>query len=153
MLTNYKRFVQLWKLKLPLKVKIVVWLVLRRRVLTADLLLKKGWSGAGRCVLCLGPIETADHFFVGCVFFSSLLASLIPNITTLGSPSGVQSLWESSARKSETLQTRELSSVATIWWSVWLERNRRCFEDKKRGLWSILDDIRGLFVLWAANCQ
>ncbi len=37
-----KSFVQLWKSKIPLKVKIFVWLVLKRRVLTTDNLLKRG---------------------------------------------------------------------------------------------------------------
>ncbi len=77
------RFDHLWKLKLPLKVKIFVRLVLRRRVLTADLLLKRGWTGDDRCVMCLGPMESADHIFVGYSFSNSLLATLFSNKVTV----------------------------------------------------------------------
>ncbi len=41
------RFVQLWKVRTPLKVRTFVWLVLRKRVLTADLLVKRCGVGRG----------------------------------------------------------------------------------------------------------
>ncbi len=107
-----KRFVQLWKVNLPLKVKIFVWLVLRWRALTDDILLKRGWNGASNCVLCLGAIETADHLFVGCVFTNTLLATLLPNKAAVRASTGVQSLWEASELKIGTLGRRELLSIA-----------------------------------------
>ncbi len=57
----HSRFVQLWSIKIRLKVKFVVWLVLKRRVLTVDILLKRGWSSTGNCALCSETEETADH--------------------------------------------------------------------------------------------
>ena len=36
-------FKLIWKFKFPLKIKKIVWLVLRNRILTKDNLLKRGW--------------------------------------------------------------------------------------------------------------
>ncbi len=63
-----RRFVHLWKIRAPLKVKIFVWLVLGKRVLTADNLLKRGWNGEGRCTFCADGNETGEHLFLTCQF-------------------------------------------------------------------------------------
>ncbi len=47
-----RRFVQLWQIKAPLKVKIFCWLVLRNRIRTMDKLLKSGWTRIGNCIFC-----------------------------------------------------------------------------------------------------
>ncbi len=73
------RFVKIWNLKLPMKVKNFVWLVLRRRILTTDSLQKRDWNGTGFCIFCLGTLETVDHLFVGCNTSSSLLRCQLLN--------------------------------------------------------------------------
>ncbi len=107
-----KRFVLLWKLKIPLKVKIFVWPVLRRRVRTADRLLKRGWNGPGLCVYCLRILETPDHLFVGCHAASSLLRSVLTNKAGLQEGGTVDWLWERSHWK------KELTSIAATWWTL-----------------------------------
>ncbi len=146
------RFDQLWKLKIPLKVKIFVWLVLRRRVLTVDLLLKRGWSGVDHCVMCRGAPESVDHLFLGCDYSSNLLITLLPHYTALRTIDGVQHLWRTSACKSGDLKSWELSYIATTWWFVWLERNCRRLEDKKREPRILLEVIRTQRELWRDNC-
>lgn len=54
-----------WKLKLPSKIKIFLWLVLWGRILTKDDLLKRGWSGDHHCLFCAGD-ETINHLFFHC---------------------------------------------------------------------------------------
>jgi hypothetical protein len=44
----YKLF---WKIKIPLKVKIFLWLMLKNSILTKDNLLKRGWTGNAQCHL------------------------------------------------------------------------------------------------------
>jgi hypothetical protein len=39
----------LWKLKIPLKVKVFLWLLYRKVILTKDNLLKRNWKGAATC--------------------------------------------------------------------------------------------------------
>lgn len=55
----------LWKTKIPSKIKMFLWPVTRRSILTKDNLLRKGWKGAKECVYC-GKTETIDHLFFDC---------------------------------------------------------------------------------------
>lgn len=47
----------IWKLKLPLKVKIFVWYLLKGVVLTKDILVKHNWQESKRCVMKLFNIS------------------------------------------------------------------------------------------------
>ena len=42
----------LWKLMIPLKVKIFIWLALKNIILTKDNLVKRGWTGNEHCHFC-----------------------------------------------------------------------------------------------------
>lgn len=43
---------RLWKNKMPLKVKIFMWLCYHNRVQTLDQIKKRGWKGNTKCMLC-----------------------------------------------------------------------------------------------------
>lgn len=55
----------IWGVRLPLRVKIFLWLVLKGRILTKDNLLHQGWSGDKACVFC-GMDENINHLFLVC---------------------------------------------------------------------------------------
>ena len=42
----------LWKIKVPAKIKVFLWLVNKNSILTMDVLLKKGSKGCKECVFC-----------------------------------------------------------------------------------------------------
>ena len=51
----------LWKLKIPLKIKIFLWYLKKRGVtLTKDNLAKRNWQGSIKCSLC-SSVETIQH--------------------------------------------------------------------------------------------
>ena len=54
-----------WKLKIPLKVKIFIWLLHRGVILTKDNLAKRNWKGSKQCCFCIDD-ETIAHLFFGC---------------------------------------------------------------------------------------
>ena len=55
----------LWKLKVPLKIKIFMWFVHKKVILTKDNLLKRQWNGCKRCAFCQSD-ETVEHLFIHC---------------------------------------------------------------------------------------
>jgi hypothetical protein len=55
----------LWKSKLPQKIKIFFWLVVRNKILTKDNLKKRNWNGFLECRFC-GVDESIDHLFFHC---------------------------------------------------------------------------------------
>lgn len=50
----------MWKAKIPYKIKIFLWLVIKNSILTRDNLLKRGWSGNSQCLFC-GQPESVEH--------------------------------------------------------------------------------------------
>ena len=51
---------KLWKAKIPLKIKIFMWLVKQNTILTRDNLSRKGWQGDKTCSFCNAP-ENVEH--------------------------------------------------------------------------------------------
>ncbi len=72
--------------------------------------------------------ETVNHLFMTCRGTMGLLHGLLTNKTFLRSCSTRASLWEDCAMKGGGLGNGELLTAASVWWSVWLERNRRIFD-------------------------
>jgi hypothetical protein len=57
----------IWKLKVPLKIKIFMWYLKRGVVLTKDNLIRRNWKGDKKCVFRAHP-ETIQHLFFECHF-------------------------------------------------------------------------------------
>ena len=57
----------LWKLKIPLKIKVFMWFLHNKVLLTKDNLAKRRWQGCTKCSFC-GSEETIEHLFISCPF-------------------------------------------------------------------------------------
>ena len=55
----------LWKTRLPQKIKVFLWLVRNKKILTKDNLFKRHWQGNLDCIFC-GLLESIDHLFFHC---------------------------------------------------------------------------------------
>lgn len=57
---TYKEII--WKIKIPIKKVIFVWLINQKAILTwENLHTKKVWKGPGRCALCTQSEGTVEH--------------------------------------------------------------------------------------------
>ncbi len=127
------RIPHLWRIKIPPKLKVFLWLAARNRLLTADQLTKRGWVGPSMCCMCGGDSETLEHLFFICPFAVEVWGGLLQNSATilgciLGSKGDLAGRW---------LRTRKLAhgrfkslldwGFAATCWELWLERNRRLF--------------------------
>jgi hypothetical protein len=56
----------LWKIKIPLKIKVFLWLLYREALLTKDNLVKRNWHGNELCSFCNNH-ESIQHLFFECV--------------------------------------------------------------------------------------
>lgn len=82
----------LWKSKIPLKIKIFVWLLRQDKILTKCSFQSRGWQGNIDCVFC-GSSETVDHLFVTCSFISSLWSWIGNHNKFVFNSSQVLDLW------------------------------------------------------------
>ncbi|EEE54019.1 hypothetical protein OsJ_00679 [Oryza sativa Japonica Group] len=55
----------LWKVKVPLKIKVFMWFLHKKVILTKDNLIKRKWRGNKQCCFC-NTQETIQHFFFDC---------------------------------------------------------------------------------------
>jgi hypothetical protein len=58
---------QMWRLKVPLKIKIFMWSLRKEVVLTKDNLAKRNWDGSKQCSFCLHD-ATIQHPFYDCYY-------------------------------------------------------------------------------------
>lgn len=56
----------IWGVWAPPKIKVFAWLMLQRRIWTADRLLRREWPNDYFCPLCIRNLETAEHLFNEC---------------------------------------------------------------------------------------
>jgi hypothetical protein len=59
---------KLWKLHLPLKLKLFAWLTGKNKLLTWDVLQTRGWVGPSVCPLCKTAPESLSHLLMFCSF-------------------------------------------------------------------------------------
>ena len=64
--TPSNRFSNIWKSKVPPKIKIFLWQAFRGRLPAADQIRKRNGPGSSFCHLC-GALENTDHIFFHCV--------------------------------------------------------------------------------------
>jgi hypothetical protein len=62
---NGPAFRSIWKAKIPENIKIFMWLVAQKAILTKDNMLRKNWKGNPGCYFC-GSLETVDHLLFSC---------------------------------------------------------------------------------------
>jgi hypothetical protein len=62
--TGWRKY--LWRWPLPLKIKLFIWLAANEKILTWDILLRRGWEGPNMCSLCRNSSESISHLFLDC---------------------------------------------------------------------------------------
>jgi hypothetical protein len=58
----------LWSWNIAQKIRLFTWLAIENKILTWDILQRKGWEGPSICQLCSSDSETVLHLFVKCSF-------------------------------------------------------------------------------------
>jgi hypothetical protein len=58
----------MWKWNVPLKIKLFTWLLAENKILSWEILQRRGFSGPGICLLCKLNVETTQHLFLDCDF-------------------------------------------------------------------------------------
>nr|CAD1817778.1 unnamed protein product [Ananas comosus var. bracteatus] len=126
--TRNARANDIWRLRIPLKVKVFYWLVLKKKILTMDNLVKRGWTGNTSCVLCGSEIETIDHLFTQCVFFRFLMVKSLEDVQSGDLGVDVHQLWDIwKGRKGTQPMNNGLCGIIACWWVVWEIRNGAIF--------------------------
>jgi hypothetical protein len=122
--------IYLWKLKLPLKVKIFLWFLFRR-VIFKDNLVKRSWHGDTKCCFCNNH-ETIQHFFEDCMM-AKFIWRVIQLTFGIGPPVSINQMfriWVINMKSN--LRNLFLVGIGPLLWAIWLSQNDIIF-DKSLG--------------------
>ena len=120
----------MWKIKIPLRVKTFIWLVLKKSILTGDVLLKRGGVCEKSCLFC-GQDESIDHLFFRCPLaryvWNTVSVAVGVNCQAVDTQSCLTGWLDSFGKK---MKKKMAVGVAAVLWGIWKTRNLACFEKK-----------------------
>jgi len=142
---------QIWRIKVPHKVSIFVWLLAKEATLTVDNLMSRGMTLCSRCFLCKEIAETVNHLFLHCPFTAHLWRIILNRKgiawTMPGKITEALSSWEGICSHAKD-RSRWRIVPACIWWTIWKERNSRCFESLENDVQKIKLNFILLLCFW-----
>jgi hypothetical protein len=123
-----KRYI--WKIKVPLKIKIFMWFLHRKVILTKDNLLKCNWHGNPTCVFC-DKVELIQHLFFDCPMAKIVwrLVHMTFGLPLLKSVANLFGNWLSNLNKKDVKLIR--IGVCVIVWALWNACNDHVFNKPK----------------------
>lgn len=151
----------IWSAKVPPTAKIFAYLLLQDRVLTRDILRKRGIHTEMVCVNCANcPVESVLHLAFLCPFATAVM-KLVSSITTVREAhfridTSVQGVWIRSwdmVRAQGQYKKKEWTSrfICAIW-NVWKRRNGVIFREEHIPAETLAIRIAHEMDLWLSNC-
>ena len=114
--------VNIWKLRVPPTVRLFLFLLLKGKVLTKDVMRRRKFNCDPRCEMCNHNLpETAIHLLFSCRFAANIWSKLGRH-TNRGYLT-IQEAWEKEAITDPIL-------IACAIWEIWKCRNLKIFENK-----------------------
>jgi hypothetical protein len=123
----------IWKAKTEGKHRFFAWLMIQRKLLTADKLLTRNWPCNSTCTLCDQEPETGDHVLLHCGFAQEvwvLAAHWTEGFIRVPNQNLSLAIWWNGelARLSSEDRLRCAAYLIYAAWNLWKERNRRIFD-------------------------
>jgi hypothetical protein len=112
----------IWKLKVPLEIKIFMWFLHRNVILTKDNLAKQNWNGWKKCAFCDSD-ESINHLFFYCPF-AHLVWRVIQYTFNIPPPTNVTNMfgnWLNGVEKKDKARIR--IGICALTWAIWNCRN------------------------------
>ena len=126
--------------KSPPRAAFFVWSAALGKILTLDNLRKRQVVVINRCFMCKKDGESIDHLLLHCEVAHALWCNIFSQLglswITPRSVLDICACWCSSSRTRSAVVWKMMPIC--IFWSIWRERNNRCFKDLKSSLEEIL---------------
>ena len=144
-------FAELWKLKVPKKVSVFAWRLIRDRLPTKTNLRRRQVEMSDcLCPFCMTSEESAGHLFFQCnkiihIWWESL--SWVDTITALPENPKMHFLQHTLGKPAGIGATRWRCWWLALTWTIWKQRNNLLFSNGTLNANKLLDDA--LFMLWS----
>ena len=123
-------FKKIWKAKIPLKIRIFMWLVSQNAILTRDNLTKHKWKGNTSCAFCTEK-EDGHHLFFGCLTAKYVWSLLAYPLGSDCRPGSLDRYWIWVNNIMPQGHSMHAVGLAAVCWAIWRTRNAVCFDNKK----------------------
>ncbi|XP_019240555.1 PREDICTED: uncharacterized protein LOC109220547 [Nicotiana attenuata] len=127
------------------KAKFIMWLMIQERLMTCDRLISWKVNVEPECVMCKKEKETRDHLFWHCDYATQVWNRMCRWLgrQKLGNGNWQRFLqWSINQAKGKSAYAMIFRMMyAEVVYHIWLERNRRIFEEKSRNEEQISKDI------------
>ncbi|KAJ3670710.1 hypothetical protein LUZ60_008136 [Juncus effusus] len=130
----------LWKIKVPLRIQIHLWLTRRGGVLTQDKLQRRGMVLVNRCHLCCASLETIEHLSGDCDFIAShwdLWRRGMNRETEL--PALISEAANTIYQKTGNMAVKRATTIFLF--VIWRERCHRVFNEEQRSRAILIEEI------------
>jgi hypothetical protein len=121
------RMKKLWKSKLPMKLKMFMWLVSQDRIQSGVNLKRMHWKGDPRCVVCNRP-ESADHILFSCVLARFTWGCLGRAFGWNKTPKSLQDFLDGWLHMNDDEYKFKLFLFTMVLWVLWITRNKMVLE-------------------------
>jgi hypothetical protein len=119
----------LWKSKIPLKIKIWLWLIWHNAIASKDNLLRRNWNGDASCQFC-SQNESISHMFFTCVAAKYVWSTVAKAVGATDRPGSFTQFFWWFPNLVPASRNVQIAGLATICWAIWKLRNRACFDKK-----------------------
>ena len=120
----------LWKLRVPLKIKIFLWYLIKGATLTKDNLAKRIWQGDIRCCF-YSAVETIQYLFFDC-HFARFVWNAVHTTFGIQPPTSFSNMFGSWLNGiGPRLRNQILFGAAALCWALWSNRNDVVFNKLK----------------------
>lgn len=125
------------------------WLVLKKKPLTTNNLVKGGRTGDTACVLCRIEEKTVDHLFIQCVFSKFILVMGVEDIQDKNMGEDVISVWDrwKGGVGGQTTRHR-LTGLVVCWWIIWKVSNDMIFRKIQLDTLLAIHKVKQLAKFW-----
>jgi hypothetical protein len=109
----------IWKIEVPLKIRIFMWFLHKKVLLAKDNLAKRNWHGSRKCCHC-DQDETIQHLFISCPL-ARVVWRIVHMSFNISPPKNITNLFGNcleGVEKKEKAQIRV--RVCALLWVIWL---------------------------------
>lgn len=124
----------LWKLKIPMKVRIFIWLMIENKILTQEVLQNQGCTVQPSCHLCnMNCLEILYHIMWSCPYASAFRRGFLAHYNlTFNIGGDIRAKWDLAQPRCSKLRGIHINKVWSAWvWALWRKKNRKLFWQKE----------------------
>lgn len=127
----------LWKLKAPMRTRLLMWSILDNKIPTGTYLKKRAFNGPTCCVLCHQEEESTQHLFLTCAITISIWTQVLTTLNLNMSWHGADLLIAWDTWWGEATETKTINFSLLVPWHIWLKCNLIIFQDKP-AIWNLI---------------